>query len=107
MHFRDIGRNRFGVYKSAKDDKFYGTVEREEYVSIDMATGKRTVKRIWKAYGRAGGWREANNEQFATREDAGAFLIKEAATPYGKKKSHWTKRQGESAALKAAQKSDA
>lgn len=104
MYFRDIGRNRFGVYKNAKCETFYGTVEKEEYVSINMRTGRRVIKRIWKAHGaHAGGWRAADTERYATREEAGAFLIKEAKTPYGKKKSHWTKRQGVTAALKAAQ----
>lgn len=103
MYFRDIGRNRFGIYKNAKCETFYGTVEKEEYVSIKMATGKRTPKCVWKAYGRAPGWREATNKTFATREEAGAYLVKEAKTPYGRKKSHWTKRQGETAAIKAAQ----
>jgi hypothetical protein len=102
MHFEDLGRNRYRVFKNKNDIKFYGTVEKEEYVSIDMATGRRMTKRFWKACGYADGWRQISKEHFATREEAGLFLLKEAATPYAKKATRWTKKQGESAALKAA-----
>jgi hypothetical protein len=102
MYFREIGRNRYAVHRDKDDEQFHGTVEKHEYVSISMATGKRVTKRFWKAYGAGGGWCQTSKEQFATREDAGAFLLKEADTPYADKKMHWTKRQGESATLKAA-----
>ena len=105
MYFRDIGRNRYLVLKKKGDDKFYGTVEKEEYVSVDMSTGKRVTKRFWKTHGAASGWRKASKEMFSTREAAGAHLLKEAAKPYNEKPTHWntwTRNQGESAALKAA-----
>lgn len=101
MYFREIGRNRYRVHKTKDDDTFYGTVEKQEYDSIDMATGKRVVKRFWKAHGAAGGWRQASKKQFKTREEAGEFLLKEAETPYANKEMHWTKHQGESSTLKA------
>jgi|ERR1700677_2059049 len=100
MHFEDLGRNRYRVFKSKSDIKFYGTVEKQEYTSIDMATGRRVTKRFWKAHGADGGWRQASKKHFGTREEAGEFLLKEAATPYAKKATHWTKKQGESAAQK-------
>jgi hypothetical protein len=103
MYFREIGRNRYRVYKNKNDDKFYGTIEKEEYVSIDMSTGKRVTKRLWKVHGRAGGWRTASKEHFATREAAGKFLLKDAAQPYNEKPTHWntwTRNQGESEVLK-------
>lgn len=105
MYFKDIGRNRYAVHKDENDETFYGTVEKHEYDSINMATGKRVTKRFWKAHGKAGGWRKASKQQFTTREEAGEYLLKDAATPYNKKKSHWSKRQGESAVLKAAKSS--
>jgi hypothetical protein len=101
MHFEELGRNRYRVFKSKNDTKFYGTVEKQEYVSIDIKTGRRLTKRFWKAHGADGGWRQASKKSFDTREAAGAFLLKEAATPYAKKATHWTKKQGESAAQKA------
>lgn len=102
MYFREIGPSRYRVHKDEYDDKFYGTVEKQEYISIDMATGKRMTKRLWKAYGAAGGWRQTSKEHFTTREAAGEFLLKDAKTPYSSKIMHWTKRQGQSATLKAA-----
>lgn len=96
MYFREIGPSRYRVQKTEDDDKFYGTVEKQEYVSIDMATGERTIKRIWKAHGATGGWRQATKKQFTTREAAGEFLLKEAATPYASKEMHWTKHENES-----------
>jgi hypothetical protein len=103
MYFREIGRNRYRVFKSKNDTKFYGTVEKQEYVSIDMKTGRRVTTRFWKAHGADGGWRQAASKQrFNTRDEAGAFLLKEAATPYAQKATHWTKKQGKSAAQKAA-----
>jgi hypothetical protein len=59
------------------------------------------TKRFWKAHGVDGGWRQVSKKHFATREEAGAFLLKEAATPYAKKATQWNKKQGESAAQKA------
>jgi hypothetical protein len=102
MYFREIGHNRYRVQKDKDDHTFYGTVEKQEYVSINMATGKRTIKRFWCVFGRSGGWRQASKQTFATREEAGKFLLKEAKQPYHDKAMHWTKRQGESAALKEA-----
>jgi hypothetical protein len=101
MHFREIGRNRYQVLKNKSDDNFCGIVEKHEYVSIDMATGKRVTKRFWKAHGDAGGWRQSSKEMFPTREAAGKHLLKESAQSYATKATHWTKRQGESAIQKA------
>lgn len=102
MYFRAIGRNHYRVQKNKDDDTFHGTVEKQEYVSIDMDTGKRVTKYFWKAHGAAGGWRQASKQQFKTREEAGEFLLKEAKTPYSSKSMHWAKHQGASAALKVA-----
>lgn len=102
MYFREIGRNHYRVHKNKDDTTFYGTVEKQEYVSIDMKTGKRVTKCFWKAHGASGGWRQASKQQFRTREEAGELLLKEAKTPYSSKSMHWTKHQGESATLKAA-----
>lgn len=103
MYFRQISSKRYRVYKDKDDHKFHGTVEKQEYTSIDMHTGTRVAKCIWKAEGAASGWRQASKQTFSTREEAGAFLLKEAATPYNQRGSHWTKKQGESAALKLTQ----
>lgn len=102
MYFHAIGRNRYRVQKSKDDTEFYGTVEKQEYTSIDIETGKRTPKAIWKAYGKAGGWKVTSKMNFKTREEAGEFLIEDAKIPYNKKAMHWTKRQGESETLKAS-----
>lgn len=101
MYFREIGHNRYAVHRNKDDDKFYGTVEKQEYVSITMVTGRRITKRFWKANGTSGGWRQAQKGQFASREEAGSFLLKEADVPYSDKSTHWHRRQGESAAHKA------
>ena len=101
MYFKEIGRNRYRVFKNKNDAKFYGTVDKQEYVSIEMSTGKRVTKHFWKAHGAEGGWRQVTKKQFLTREEAGEFLLKEATKSYAEKATHWTKRQGESAAQKA------
>jgi viroplasmin and RNaseH domain-containing protein len=101
MYFEDLGCNRYRVFKSKSDAKFYGTIVKQEYVSIDMATGRRVTKRLWKANGADGGWKQASKKHFDTREEAGTFLLKEATTPYAKKATHWAKKQGESVTQKA------
>ena len=102
MYFHEIGHNRYRVHKDKNDHKFYGTIEKQEYVSIDASTGKRVTKRFWKVDGATGGWRDTSKKLFPTREAAGAFLIKDGDTPYFEKKTQWVKKQGESAVLKAA-----
>ena len=102
MHFKQIGRNRYRVIPTADDNTHYGTVEKQEYDSINIATGRRTKRRFWRAFGVSGGWRATSKKMFATREEAAAFLIKDAKLAYGDRKMQWTKKQGESAALKEA-----
>ncbi len=102
MHFKQIGKNRYRVEKSEDDDSLIGMIEKQEYDSINIATGKRTKKRFWRAFGVSGGWKATPKRMFATREEAGAFLIKHAKVAYRDRDMQWTKKQGESAALKEA-----
>lgn len=105
MHFKQIGKNRYRVEKSEDDDSLIGTVEKQEYDSINIATGKRTKKRFWRAFGHSGGWKSTSKKMFATREEAAAFLIKDSKVAYADRDMQWTKKQGESAALKEARAS--
>ncbi len=102
MHFKQIGKNRYRVQPSLEDNTHVGTVEKQEYDSINVATGKRTKKRYWRAFGVSGGWKATSKKMFTTCEEAGAFLIKDAKLAYGDREMRWTKRQGASAALKEA-----
>jgi hypothetical protein len=102
MHFKQIGKNRYRVERSPTDDSFIGTVEKQEYDSINMATGARTKKRFWRAFGVSGGWKATSKRMFGSREEAAAFLIKDSKLAYADRDMQWTKRQGESAALKEA-----
>lgn len=102
MHFKQIGKNRYRVSPSAEDDTHIGTVEKQEYDSIIIATGTRTKKRFWRAFGVSGGWKVTSKRMFATREEAAAFLIKDSQRAYADRAMQWTKKQGESAALKEA-----
>lgn len=103
MHFRQIGKNRYRVVLSPEDDPFIGTVEKQEYDSINIGSGRRTKKRFWRAFGVSGGWKATSKRMFATREEAAAFLIKDSKLNYADRDMQWTKRQGESAALKEAE----
>jgi len=89
MHFQEIGRNRYRVFKSKNDTKFHGTVDKYEYISIDMATGKRVAKSFWKINIANSGWCMVAKKHFDTREEAGAFLLKEVAKPYAQRKMRW------------------
>jgi hypothetical protein len=100
MIFTAVGPNRYSVHRSANDCAHHGTVEKQEYTSIDMKTGKRVVKRFWIACGRASGWRSASKQKFKTREEAAEFLLKESSTPYADRDMQWTKKQGQTAAAK-------
>lgn len=102
MHFKQIGKHRYRVEVSPEDDTLIGTVEKQEYDSISIASGKRTKRRFWRAFGVSGGWKATSKKMFATREDAGKFLIKDAKVAYQDRDMQWTKKQGESAALKEA-----
>ncbi len=102
MYFKQIGKNRYRVQRSADDNTFIGTVDKQEYDSISMLTDKRTKKRFWRAYGFSGGWRSTSKKMFATREEAGEFLIKDASHSYNDRDMQWTKKQGQSASLKEA-----
>ncbi len=94
MYFREIGKNRYAVIKNKDDDKFYGTIDKQEYVSVDISTGKRITKRFWKANSAtSGGWRQSSKNLFPTRETAGAAILKEAAQPYNEKATRWNKKQ--------------
>lgn len=99
MHFKQIGKNRYRVEKSPTDNSFIGTVEKQEYDSISMLTGRRTKRRFWRAFGVSGGWRATSKRMFRTREEAGEFLIKDAKRSYSDRDMQWTRKQGESAAL--------
>jgi len=100
MIFTQIGKNRYRVQIDKDDTKHHGTVEKQEYVSIDMATGKRVRKVFWTAHGVGGGWRAANKNRYKTRDEAGAALLKDQLKPYHERKMAWKKRQGETAAAK-------
>lgn len=102
MHFKQIGKHRYRVEISPEDNTLIGTVEKQEYDSISIATGRRTKKRFWRAFGHSGGWKSTSKKMFATREEAGEFLIKDSKVAYGDRKTQWVKKQGESAALKEA-----
>jgi len=102
MIFKQIGPNRYRVQRDEKDTKHHGTIEKQEYTSINMETGKRTTRVFWIACGPAGGWREASKEKFDTREEAGHALLKESKSKYADRKMAWSRRQGESDRLKAA-----
>lgn len=102
MHFKQIGKNRYRVQNSAEDNTHIGTVEKQEYDSINIKSGRRTKRRFWRAFGVSGGWKATSKRMFATREEAGAFLIKDAKVAYRDRDMEWTKKQGESAALKEA-----
>lgn len=102
MYFHAIGRHRYRVHKDKDDKRFYGVVEKEEYVSVNPITGGRTVKRFWKVYNAGGGWRAAPKQTFSSRDAAGRFLLQDAAVPYADKETHWTKRQDEGRLPKAA-----
>lgn len=102
MYFKQIGKNRYRVNPSPTDNTFIGTVEKQEYDSINMVTGRRTKKRFWRAFGVSGGWRATSKRMFRTREEAGEFLIKDAKRSYSDRDMQWTRKQGESAVLKEA-----
>lgn len=96
MYFCKIGQNRYRVYKKKDENKFYGVIEKHEYTSIDMATGKRSIRSFWQIYYVPGeGWKKVAKRKFDTREEAADFLIKEINTPYNDRRMHWTKRAGE------------
>jgi hypothetical protein len=102
MYFREIGHNRYAVLKNKDDDKFYGTVAKQEYVSIDMDTGRRITRRFWKTdTATAGGWRQKAKDQFPTREAAGESILSEASRPYSEKRTRWNKQQNNSASKAA------
>lgn len=102
MYFKAIGKNRYRVTPSEDDNTHIGTVEKQEFDSIDMATGKRSRRRFWRAFGVASGWRATSKRMFATREEAAAFLIKDSKRAYADRSMEWKTKQGESAALKEA-----
>lgn len=100
MHFKQIGKNRYKVLRTPDDTEHHGTVEKQEYVSIK--NGVRKDVTFWTAHGVAAGWRAAKKQQFPTREEAAAFLLKDNEVAYKDRSMHWRKVQGESADLKAA-----
>jgi len=102
MHFKQLGRNRYRVTPSADDNAHIGTVEKQEYDSISIVTGRRTKRRFWRAFGVSGGWRSTSKRMFATREEAAEFLIRDSKLAYGDRDMQWTKKQGQSAAAKEA-----
>jgi hypothetical protein len=102
MIFVKVGRNRYRVQRNENDCAHHGTIEKQEYVSIDMATGKRVKKVFWTAHGVGGGWRQANKTRYKTRDEAGRALLKDKDVPYSERRMAWKEKQGESAALKEA-----
>lgn len=102
MHFKQIGRNRYRVEHSPTDHRFVGTVEKQEYDSINIGSGRHTKRRFWRAFGVSGGWRATSKQMFKTREEAAEFLIEDSKRTYTDRNMQWTNRQGESAAPKKA-----
>jgi len=79
-------------------------LQKQEYVSIDMATGKRVTRCFWTIdNATAGGWKQTPaKKQYPTREAAGKALLKDADEPYKKKQMSWSKRSGKPTELTRA-----
>lgn len=107
MIFVQVAPNRFQVKRTKNDLKYHGTVEVQEYDSIDMKTGKRKKVVFWTAFGTGGGWRSTNAKvRYATRDEAAKALLEDGDKKYSERRMAWKSNQGESAKLQAAKKAN-